>query len=273
MEEVYLNEFKEFLAGTKNCGEITQYRYGLAMKDFNLNQLSQDYINQYVQDKGNNSQVRGAMLSFFEMNKIKLDLPPKPTGRKRKRVIRKVTQDDYERVRKHLYSKSFKDGLVFDLIYQSALRRSEVLTIRINSFNWELMLKDPTKHCQLTIIGKGDKERVVLVNPETAEKIFDWFAKRYDYKDFIHSPTLLFGKMRNRKVWEIVHYGSIEAIGRDIRPHELRHARGTELVRMGIPIHDVKNYLGHSSVATTEIYLHRSQDESIDNIQNTLINQ
>jgi len=277
MESGHLNEFKAFLKGTKGLGEVTQYRYALAMQDFDLNQISQDYINQYIQSKRNNSQVRGAMLSFMEMSGIKklFDMPPKQTGTKKKRVTRAVSKQDYERVTDFLYAHSFKKGLVFDLVYQGALRRVEVPTIKINSFKWELFMQDPTKHCQLIVLGKGDKERTVLINPETAEKIFNHFAKRMPHEKFINNPSLLFGTttrpMTLRAVWSIVHQGSIDAIGRDIRTHELRHARATELVRMGIPIHDVKNYLGHSSVATTEIYLHRSIDESIDNIQNTLI--
>ena len=282
---MHLNEFREFLSETKGLGKITQDHYVRWMKDFDPNQISQTYINQYIQDKGNNSQVRGAIMSLLEMMGIKkeFDMPQTMTGRKKKRVTRRVSVEEFEKVRDYLYSQSFKKGLIFDLIYQGALRRAEVSPIRINSFMWELFLQDPSKPCKLIVLGKGDKERVVLINPETTEKIFNHFASRMDMgdeetlKNFMNSPSLLFGvvgrRLTNKEIWKIVRFGSIEAIGRDIRPHELRHARATSMAKMGIPVQDIKNYLGHSSIATTEIYLHKSIDESIINIEEILQNK
>jgi len=278
MEEMHLIEFRSFLEDIKGHSKITQDHYCRYMRDFNPNEISQDYINQYIQLKGNNRQVRGAVTSFLEMTGVKkiFDLPPRRTGTKRIRAIRPVTIDEFNKVSSYLHSKSLREGLLIDLTYQGALRRIEIPTIKINSFKWELFLDDPTKLCQLSVIGKGDKERIVLINPETAEKIFNYFAERHDnYEDFINSPTLLFQKngkpITSKEIWKIIHFGSIEAIGRDIRPHELRHARATELANLNVAVQDVKNYLGHSSIATTEIYLHRSMDASIKDIQKTLI--
>ena len=285
MEDEHVKEFRKFLKEIKVLGKITQDHYCRRLKDFDPNQISQTYINQYIQSKGNNSQVRGAIMSFLEMTGIKkeFDLPPKPSGTKKKRVTRRVSVEDFNKVKDYLYSQSFKKGLVFDLIYQGALRRAEVSPIRINSFMWELFLQDPSKPSKLIVLGKGDKERVVLISSETTEKIFNHFAGKIEMgyaevlKGFMNSPSLLFGSvgrpLTNKQIWTIVHHGSIEAIGRDIRPHELRHARATEMARIGVPIQDVKNYLGHSSIATTEIYLHRSIDESIVNIESMLENK
>jgi site-specific recombinase XerD len=129
-------------------------------------------------------------------------------------------------------------------------------------------------------VGKGNKERIVLINPETAERIFEHYRKKYQLEsidkimEFSNSQSLLFttnGKQISEwYVWEIIHTGSKKILGREIRTHELRHARATELEKMGVPIIDIKYYLGHSSVATTEIYLHKAERESIENIKDIL---
>jgi site-specific recombinase XerD len=276
MEQAHLEEFREYLASTKGLAKLTQSYYCNYLRDFDLHKLSQSYIDDYIQKKGNNTQLRGALLSLFQMIGMSksFDIPPAKSGTKKVRVVRKVGKEEFERVRKHLYSQSFRKGLIFDLIYQGALRRAEVPTIRINSFLWEEFLKDITKPCKLKIKGKGDKDRIVLVNPSTAEKIFNKFAERYDFEEFKNSPTFLFSKNKRpistKDIWKIIHNGSKEAIGRDIRPHELRSSRATELINMGVQIHDVKNYLGHSSIGTTEIYLQTSKEESIANIQDMI---
>jgi len=278
MEAEQIKEFKEFLANTKQVNELTQYRYCTWIRDLDLNKLSQEYLNEFVQGKGNHSQIRGAVLNFLEMTGLNktFDMPPKSSGRERKRIIRDISHEEICIVRDYLYSQSFKKGLIFDLTYQGALRRFEIPTIKMNSFKWLEWIENMDQPCHLTIQGKGNKQRTVLINPETAEKIFNHYNAKYTFKDmdeirsFANSPSLLFGKLTVHSIWRIIHGGSLKAIGREIRPHELRHCRATELERMGVPIRDIKVYLGHSSIGVTEIYLHTSEKESIGNIQNIL---
>lgn len=283
MKDEYIEEFIGFMKDIKDYGEITLYRYSIAMRDFDLNQISQDYINRYVQQRKNTSVIRGAMMCFFEFAGIKkqFDMPPKATGHKDPRKKRDISKDEYDAVSRHLYSKSFRDGLMFNIIYEGALRISDVKSIRLNSFVWDDFLKDG-KPCKLVVYGKGRKSRTVLVNPETMEKILKHYSKDIDlgdadtWQDFKSSKTNLFRKNKKAlseyQIWKIIHVASIEAIGRDIRPHELRSARATELLDMGIPIHQVKTYLGHTSVATTEIYINQDDKKTISDISE-IINQ
>lgn len=282
MDQAHLLEFKEFLEKTKGLSKQSVYLYGIWIKDLDVSNLSQESINEFIQGKGNNSIVRGAMMSFFEMAGLSktFEMPPKRTGAIKKRIIRDISHEEIDILRKHLYSKSFKKGLIFDLLYQGALRRAEIPTVRMNSFRWLEWIENMDDFCKLIIKGKRDKERVVLINPETAKMIFEHYNKKYAFKDmdeiraFANSPSLLFtmnGKQISEwYVWDVVHSGSHQILSRDVRTHELRHGRATELERMKVPINDIKNYLGHSSLATTEIYLHRSEKESIENIGNIL---
>lgn len=255
---------------------VKDYIYWI--KDLGPTKLSQPYINQFLQDRGNNSGVRGCMINFLEFAGMKkeFDMPSNITGRKKQRIIRDISRDEIDLLRNFLYRHSFKRGLIFDLLYQGALRRGEVPTIKLNSFKWMEWLDKLESPCELIVLGKGDKERVVLINPETAERIFNHYNAKYNFKNldeiraFANSPSLLFtteGKQISEwYVWNVIHAGSQKALGRDVRTHELRHCRATELERIGIPVRDIKNYLGHSSLATTEGYLHRSEKESIENI-------
>lgn len=258
---------------------IEQYIYYYNKLD--LTKISdQNYVNQFIQDWHNNPIVRGMMLNLLEhlkLNKI-IDMPPKKAGSQKKRIIRDVSDQEIHAMRDYLYDKSFKKGLIFDMIYQGALRRSEIPTIKLNSFRWMQWLGNTAKPCHLIVLGKRDKERTVLINPETAQKIFLHYNDKYDLSNddnlnaFSNSPSLIFGKISERYVWDVIHKGSRRCLGRDIRTHELRHCRATELERMGVPIKDIKVYLGHSNLATTEIYLHTSEKESIANISE-IINQ
>jgi len=279
MEQAQIIEFKEFLEKTKGLSAKTITDYSYWIKDFDLSQLSQDYIDKYIQDRDNNSGVRAMMLNLIEYTGTKklFDLPPKITGRTKKRIVRDISKDEISILREFLYEISFRKGLMFDLMYQGALRRIEVTSIKLNSFKWFEWIEHPDQSCQLLVIGKGNKERVVLINPETMNKIFSYYNTKFNFKDinelrnFLNSQSLLFtieGKQISMHyVWKVIHDGSKNILNRDIRPHELRHCRATELERMGVPIKDIQNYLGHTSIATTEIYLHTSEKESIDNIQ------
>ena len=77
----------------------------------------------------------------------------------------------------------------------------------------------------------------------------------------------LFKKLSEWGVWGIVRKHSTERLKRDIRPHELRHARATELEENGASIKDIQKYLGHASITTTEIYLHSDESKALDRIE------
>jgi len=282
MQENFLKEFEDFLRESKRLSKKTIKLYLYWIKDLEIENLNQDYLNRYIQKKGNHFVVRGAVLSFLEMTGLNktFELPRPPTGRKKKRLIRDISNEEFVKLRAHFYSKGIKYGLLLDIIYEGALRLVEVPTIRLKSFKWLEWLKDPTKHLKLTVIGKGNKERTVLISPETAEILFRYYVEKYNLEtfeqliDFSNSQTILFtgkkGYINENIVYKIISKESQKALGWSIRPHELRHKFATELEKKGVQIRDIKNYLGHSELSTTEIYLHKSEKESISNIENIL---
>ena len=270
-EDPYL----KWLRQARGLSETTISLYGLYYKHFVKGDLTQETINAFIIQRKNNSVVRGFIKSFLQF--LKLDgefvIPPKKTGKKKKRIIRNFSQDQINKVRAYSYDASLKDGLIFDLAYYGALRRVELMPIKINSFDWSTYFNDPEKHCKLLITGKGKKQREVLIHPDPIKKLLDYYLENkvisveMDVEDWINTlssnASLLFKGLYTRQIYKIINRNSKRSIGISIRPHELRHTRATELERNGAEIRTIQHYLGHSSPQITEIYLHTTQTQSL----------
>lgn len=277
-------KFIEYLQEIVRVGDRTIKHYLYYYSFFDPDRLQDKaYLNKFLMRHKNNSIVRGMLRNYSEFIGITdFKLPKKSKGgQDTKRVVRSIDPSEIERVRKHLHNESAMKGLIFDLIYQGALRRVEVITITLGSFKWKEWLNDPDNLCRLKVLGKGKKERYVLINPETALMIFNKIVPNYNGIEETLNPLeksekLLFRKLdgsplTEQNVYDMIKRGAVRSIGRDIRPHELRHNRATELLKRGIAITDIKTYLGHSKIATTEIYLHKSSDESVRSIAENLM--
>ena len=273
--------FLSYLYEERQLSERTVNEYKYYYQHLDPSNITQEYVTEFIMKHKNHTVIRGMMLNYLKMKGITgIKFPERAKGNKIKRVIRSNTLEDIKKVAEHLYSKSYHQGLIFDLVYQGALRRVEIPTIKIGSFRWKEWSNDMDNMCKLVVTGKGAKERVVLINPETAEKILNrllpnGITSLKQIERLENSSTLLFARkdgnqLTERYVYDVIKSGSKKVLGRDIRPHELRHNRATELQKRGIEIHDIKNYLGHSRIGTTEIYLHKSGEESLATIEKNL---
>ena len=278
------DQFASYLANERQLGDRTIFAYLTFHRLFDPLKLSQEYINDFVIRHKNTSIVRTFIKHFLEHNGIPdaFSLPKRPIGRKPQRIIRSLTAEQLEHAKQHFRSISVRHGLLFDMLYEGAMRRVEVITITLGSFYWNEWFDNPSDFCKLVILGKGKKQRVVLISPETMQTILGIFVGSYNLetkesiKEFIANNKNNYLLTKDKKpltekiVYDMIKKNSIDALGRDIRPHELRHARATELEKRGVPIRDIKNYLGHSKIATTEIYLHKSGEESTETIKEAL---
>ena len=240
----------------------------------------------FVLEHHNTTIVRAFIKHYLEWKGIPdtFKLPRRAIGRKPQRIARTITKEEFKIVRDYFYASSFRNGLIFDMIYQGAMRRVEILTITLGSFFWNEWLNNRQDFCKLVILGKGNKQRIVLINPETTQSILELFivSHNLDTEEKIRAffsrnqNHLLFARkdgkrMTEKEVYDIIKKLSIKALGRDIRPHELRHFRATELEKRGVLLRDIRNYLGHTKLATTEIYLHKTGEESVGNIKEKLL--
>ena len=274
-----IKEFHNYLKKIKGLSDRSIYHYFTYHRHFVLMPLSQKSINKFTETRSNNSVCRGYLKAYLEFlgNTKDFDLPIVRSGSQKKRLARPIAKAEINKIIDLAYSRHLKDGILMDLLYYGALRRSEPLSIKVNGFDWGEWFKDPDKYCILNVIGKRDKERRVVVHPRVVKKLLEiYLAKgiltpQMDIADMIEKlrsmDDPLFKSMTEWNVWKLVKKYAKLSLNRDIRTHEMRHARATELESNGATIRDIQRYLGHGDQRTTEIYLHSDETKSLDNIK------
>ncbi|MCE5194302.1 MAG: site-specific tyrosine recombinase XerD [Nitrospiraceae bacterium] len=143
-----------------------------------------------------------------------------------------------------------RDSAMLELLYSSGLRVSELVCLKLENINFEAGF--------LRVIGKGSKERVVPVNSRALKKIKTYITelrpeilkkKQTDYL-FVTSRG---SAMTRQRFWQTIKKLG-RKIGMDLSPHTLRHCFATHLLEGGADLRSVQKMLGHSDIATTQIY-------------------
>ncbi|RLF58029.1 MAG: hypothetical protein DRN27_06525 [Thermoplasmata archaeon] len=280
MNDPYINWLKK----SRGVGRTTVFHYSTYYRKMKMiGDLNQKSISKFIQDNKNNCVVRAfvnSMIKYLATNDIIIDfeMPPKVTGRKKKKITKDYSKSEIKIMRGACYGKNKYTGVLFDILYDGALRRAEVPQIKINSFDWnDYFANQKKKNIGLKIEGKGKKERVVLIRRSVFDLIIsDMLDKKIINMDMDINSILsnlnsleiyVLNKTRDGWViWNIIRKISEKCIGRAMRPHEIRHTRATELQDMGVNIRDIQHYLGHSNPQITEIYLHTKPKTSIKHI-------
>ncbi len=205
------------------------------------------------------SSIKG-FCKYLVTEKIIADNPSETLRMPRQweRLPKALSMDDTKKVLEAEVKSSMfiRDAAMLELLYASGLRVSEVITIRVNDVNFEAGF--------LRVMGKGSRERVVPLNQRAAEKI-----KRYMHElrpvllGGMQSPYLfLTGRgrpMTRQRFWQTLKsFGSSANV--KLTPHMLRHTFATHLLDGGADLRSVQKMLGHSDIATTQIYTKVSSD-------------
>ncbi len=151
-----------------------------------------------------------------------------------------------------------RDRAILELLFSSGLRVSELINLDIDHVN--------LKRKEFTVRGKGQKDRPVFISEEAADWLEKYLEKRKDT-----SPALFirygghkeadtsgdFLRLTARSVQRMVsRYAKLAGITKQVSPHTLRHSFATDLLMNGADIRSVQAMLGHSNIATTQIYTH-----------------
>lgn len=156
-----------------------------------------------------------------------------------------------------------RDAAVLELLYSSGLRVSELVALDRSGI-------DRSQHT-VRVRGKGDKERIVPVGIPALDAVQRWETEgrpvlvQGDGTASRAGDALFLGvrggRLGDRAVRTLVDRHASEAgISRHISPHTLRHSAATHLVEGGADLRSVQDFLGHSSLATTQIYTHVSAE-------------
>lgn len=148
------------------------------------------------------------------------------------------------------------EKVIVELLYGCGLRVSELVNLKINNFDLNAKY--------LMAYGKGSKERLVPLGSKAKSAIEDYLPQRdfiikqnrLDTKNLLISDS---GRLLTRQdVYNFIHHQG-EKIHKNISPHTLRHSFATHLLENGADLRIVQELLGHSDVATTQLYTHISK--------------
>jgi integrase/recombinase XerC len=146
-----------------------------------------------------------------------------------------------------------RDLVIFELLYGSGIRNSELVGIRLDDIAWS--------NEAILIRGKGKKERYVPFGENAREALGLYFEKRSAIlqRTKRKTPTLLLnlrgGALTTRSVGRIVKTIAVaKGMSPDVHPHTLRHAFGTHMLEEGADLRAIQELLGHERLATTQRY-------------------
>lgn len=155
-------------------------------------------------------------------------------------------------------AEAIRDLAIVEVLYGSGIRVSELTGLDLGDVDRERMT--------IRVIGKGNKERVVPIGGPALRALDRWITVGRSQLFSDVSGAALFlgsrGKRIDQRVVRSIVYQSMSALGTNqkLGPHGLRHSAATHLLEGGADLRTVQELLGHSSLATTQIYTHVSQE-------------
>ncbi len=158
------------------------------------------------------------------------------------------------------YKKSIyttRDELILNLLYDTGCRGQELVSICLKDIDF--------KEKSIKVLGKGSKERIVFYGENTEDVLNCYLKDRATLLGKKNSKYLLVtkesGRMTSRRVAQIIdEIVLLVAVRHHVTPHTLRHTFATHLLNNGADLRSVQTLLGHSSLGTTQIYTHVSNE-------------
>ncbi|GAB1475765.1 tyrosine recombinase XerC [Bacillota bacterium] len=150
-----------------------------------------------------------------------------------------------------------RDVCILELLFATGLRVAELCGLKFEDYS----RGDNSFH----VIGKGNKERFVYLETRQAQKMFSDYLVLRKAID-IYTPYIFITKLRSplntQGVRNIVtKFTKLSGINKNITPHVFRHSFATLLIESGVDIKYIQDFLGHSTITTTQIYLHISDEQ------------
>ena len=171
-----------------------------------------------------------------------------------------LNKDDIDKIRAVINTDKItgvRDRLIVELLYSSGIRASELIDMSEHMINMS--------EREIRVIGKGNKERITFFS-QNAEKWLKHYIdlKKRDYKNY--DSSVIFVNSRGEKLNSrslrrlITDYAKKADINKEVTPHVFRHSFATTLLNKGVDIRYLQELLGHSSISTTQIYTHVSNE-------------
>tara|TARA_B100000683_G_C12388002_1_gene514243 strand:- start:86 stop:1033 length:948 start_codon:yes stop_codon:yes gene_type:complete len=186
--------------------------------------------------------------------------------KKTRNLPKVMTEKEINQLIKHVeinIKKNFRDDALIELLYSTGLRVSEIANLKMGDIDFE--------KSEIKILGKGNKQRVVIFNNKSKEKIIKYLKND---KRFISLKTEALFQNKFKKALSprsiqrlLKKYLNFSGINSKYSTHTLRHTFATHLLEGGADIKVIQQLLGHSSPETTKIYTHVSSP-TLKNVYN-----
>ncbi|WP_396633726.1 tyrosine-type recombinase/integrase [Maribacter sp. R86514] len=279
---MFLSEFISYLSLEKNYSNHTIKAYEndlLEFSDFCLSSYDihdidiieynvvRFWIVELSESKNNNRSINrkiASLKAYFKfLQKIEVTDVNPLNKHKALKTAKKVeipfSELEMEKVLSQIeYKEDFegkRDELLIHVLYVTGMRRAEVIALKVSDVNFEAMT--------IKVLGKRNKERIIPMLLETKEKFIDYLKGRERLSDVVDEEIMFLTKSGN-KLYETLVYRLIKKYFREVSskvktsPHILRHTFATHLLNKGADLNAVKELLGHSSLASTQVYTHNS---------------
>jgi integrase/recombinase XerC len=153
---------------------------------------------------------------------------------------------------------AIRDKLIIDLFYTTGMRRAELIHLKTADVNLSSHI--------IKVLGKRNKERIIPVLPVISSQFESYLLERSKLENLINEDYFFLTnkglKINESFVYRLINsYFSTVSAKVKKSPHILRHTFATHLLNNGADLNSVKELLGHSSLASTQVYTHSSLSE------------
>lgn len=256
--------------------ELTKYNNFLEEKKINYLKITKDEVREYLKhiDKmqyknrsiaKNISSIRSFYRYLVSIEKLEKNIFASIKNPKlEKKLPNYVSELDMEKIlnfpNEENYQKTIytnRDLLIIEVLYDTGCRVEELSNIKLKDIN--------KSEKSIKVLGKGSKERIVFFGEYTFDTLEEYLKDREMILEDKKSEYLFVskksGSLTTRRISQIIDSIMEEVtIKNNVTPHTLRHTFATHLLNHGADLRSVQELLGHSSLSTTQIYTHVSNE-------------
>ena len=285
MEKKYVEKFLDFLQNDKKLSDNTLQSYNRDIKlycnyldenNMDITKIDDEDIKEYLDNLKTNgkavstiSRNLASLRSFYHyLHKTKVVVDDPTSGLESPKIERKppqiLTSEQVELLLeqpKCVDLKGYRDKAMLELVYATGIRVTELVSLNIDDVD----LENKTIRC----IGKN-KERTIPIGSLAINALKEYIEKSRQVMLKDDGDPALFINVNGQRLtrqgfWKIIKQYKTQAdIDVDITPHTLRHSFAVHLLENGAELSAIQEMLGHSDIASTQVYAHMGQNKLKD---------
>lgn len=255
-----IEDFSEFIMSTYEMNSITQVNYSQIRSWIVL------LVEEGLSNRSINRKI-SALNTYYKFLLKTGDLDTNPLAKHKalktsKKIQVPFSEKEIETVLNDLHFENDFEGirnkLIIELFYSTGIRRIELVELNLVDVNFN--------NKTLKVLGKRNKERIIPLLESVMQTLNKYIESRNELQCILDEEALFLTK-KGAKIYEtlvyriINDYFSIASTKVKKSPHILRHSFATHLLNQGADLNAVKELLGHSSLAATQVYTHNSIKE------------